>query len=54
MGHSYQVLDLAMSSNGEVIVTSAGDETIRFWKVFSKAHSQKEDKLAQNLITSIL
>ena len=26
---------------GEAIVTGAGDETLRFWNVFSKARSQK-------------
>jgi cell division cycle 20-like protein 1, cofactor of APC complex len=33
-GHSYRVLYLAMSPDGESIVTGAGDETLRFWKVF--------------------
>ena len=28
-------------SAGEAIVTGAGDETLRFWNVFSKARSQK-------------
>jgi WD40 repeat protein len=32
---SYYFLD------GESIVTGAGDETLRFWNVFSKARSQK-------------
>ncbi|XP_021941943.1 fizzy-related protein homolog, partial [Zootermopsis nevadensis] len=35
---------LAMSPDGEDIVTGAGDETLRFWKVFSKDRSQKEKK----------
>lgn len=30
-----------MSPDGEAIVTGAGDETLRFWNVFSKARSQK-------------
>ena len=33
-GHSYRVLYLAMSPDGEAIVTGAGDETLRFWNVF--------------------
>ena len=41
-GHSYRVLYLAMSPDGEAIVTGAGDETLRFWNVFSKARSQKD------------
>ena len=42
-----------MSPDGEAIVTGAGDETLRFWNVFSKARSQKEAKSALNLFTSI-
>ena len=30
-----------MSPDGESIVTGAGDETLRFWSVFSKTRSQK-------------
>lgn len=52
-GHSYRVLYLAMSPDGEAIVTGAGDETLRFWNVFSKARSHKESKSALNLFTSI-
>ncbi|XP_022258859.1 fizzy-related protein homolog, partial [Limulus polyphemus] len=52
-GHSYRVLYLAVSPDGESIVTGAGDETLRFWNVFSKARSQKEAKSALNLFTSI-
>lgn len=33
-GHTFRVLYLAMSPDGETIVTGAGDETLRFWKVF--------------------
>jgi cell division cycle 20-like protein 1 (cofactor of APC complex) len=42
-GHTYRVLYLAMSPDGQTIVTGAGDETLRFWSVFpgpkSKDHS---------------
>ncbi|CAG0919457.1 unnamed protein product [Notodromas monacha] len=41
-GHTYRVLYLAMSPCGESIVTGAGDETLRFWNVFSKARSPKQ------------
>ena len=34
-GHSYRVLYLALSPDGENIVTGSGDETLRFWKVFA-------------------
>ncbi|KAI4104239.1 MAG: hypothetical protein L6R37_003408 [Teloschistes peruensis] len=35
-GHTYRVLYLAMSPDGQTIVTGAGDETLRFWKAFNK------------------
>ncbi|CAF0961246.1 unnamed protein product [Adineta ricciae] len=37
LGHQQRVLYLAMSPDGESIVTGAGDETLRFWNVFAKA-----------------
>lgn len=52
-GHSYRVLYLAMSPDGESIVTGAGDETLRFWSVFSKARTQKENRSVLNLFTNI-
>lgn len=36
-GHTYRVLYLSMSPDGQTIVTGAGDETLRFWNVFEKA-----------------
>lgn len=33
-GHTYRVLYLSMSPDGAIIVTGAGDETLRFWDVF--------------------
>uniref|UniRef100_A0AAY4EDY2 Fizzy-related protein homolog n=1 Tax=Denticeps clupeoides TaxID=299321 RepID=A0AAY4EDY2_9TELE len=52
-GHSYRVLYLAMSPDGEAIVTGAGDETLRFWNVFSKMRSTKESISVLNLFTRI-
>uniref|UniRef100_A0A8C6T0J6 Fizzy-related protein homolog n=1 Tax=Neogobius melanostomus TaxID=47308 RepID=A0A8C6T0J6_9GOBI len=52
-GHSYRVLYLAMSPDGEAIVTGAGDETLRFWNVFNKARSTKESVSVLNLFTRI-
>ncbi|KAA8910992.1 hypothetical protein TRICI_004003 [Trichomonascus ciferrii] len=34
-GHTYRVLYLAVSPDGKTVVTGAGDETLRFWNVFS-------------------
>ncbi|WVW86388.1 hypothetical protein I302_108434 [Kwoniella bestiolae CBS 10118] len=39
-GHTYRVLYLAMSPDGQTIVTGAGDETLRFWNAFQKAKSE--------------
>lgn len=50
-GHHYRVLYLAMSPDGEAIVTGAGDETLRFWNVFSKARSQKVNSVKDLKIT---
>ncbi|ODV90151.1 hypothetical protein CANCADRAFT_31198 [Tortispora caseinolytica NRRL Y-17796] len=38
-GHTYRVLFLSMSPDGQTIVTGAGDETLRFWQVFKKSKS---------------
>jgi len=35
-GHRSRVLYLALSPDGETIVTGAGDETLRFWNAFAK------------------
>lgn len=48
-GHTHRVLYLAMSPDGETIVTGAGDETLRFWNAFPKKddHCKKsESRLA--------
>ncbi|KAF7897285.1 hypothetical protein EAF00_005513 [Botryotinia globosa] len=42
-GHTYRVLYLAMSPDGRVVVTGAGDETLRFWNVFGRKPGQKDD-----------
>ena len=33
-GHTMRVIYLALSPDGQSIVTGAGDETLRFWHVF--------------------
>ncbi|EER09499.1 cell cycle switch protein, putative [Perkinsus marinus ATCC 50983] len=33
-GHTYRVLYLSVSPDGQTVVTGAGDETLRFWNVF--------------------
>ncbi|KAJ3682035.1 hypothetical protein LUZ60_014608 [Juncus effusus] len=44
-GHTYRVLYLAISPDGQTIVTGAGDETLRFWNVFPSPKSQVTDSL---------
>jgi len=39
-GHTMRVLYLAVSPDGQTIVSGAGDETLRFWNVFPGAKSQ--------------
>ncbi|CAJ0892916.1 11188_t:CDS:2, partial [Entrophospora sp. SA101] len=41
-GHSFRVLYLSVSPDGQNIVTGAGDETLRFWNIFNNA--KKEPK----------
>jgi cell division cycle 20-like protein 1 (cofactor of APC complex) len=46
-GHTHRVLYLAMSPEGETIVTGAGDETLRFWNAFPKrGEARGEDESA--------
>ncbi|CAD8178876.1 unnamed protein product [Paramecium pentaurelia] len=47
IGHTSRVLFLAMSPDGETIVTGAGDETLRFWNIFPK---KEESQLSQTLL----
>lgn len=39
-GHTYRVLYLALSPDGQTIVTGAGDETLRFWNIFPSTKSK--------------
>ncbi|PIO69563.1 WD domain, G-beta repeat protein [Teladorsagia circumcincta] len=52
-GHQFRVLYLAMSPDGESIVTGAGDETLRFWHVFSKSGQQRAARSKLNLFHSL-
>jgi cell division cycle 20-like protein 1, cofactor of APC complex len=48
-GHTLRVLYLAVSPDGEAIVTGAGDETLRFWNVFNKSRCTKVYKTCLKL-----
>ncbi|KAK9451757.1 WD40-repeat-containing domain protein [Limtongia smithiae] len=39
-GHTCRVLYLALSPDGQTIVSGAGDETLRFWNVFGKGRPE--------------
>jgi cell division cycle 20-like protein 1 (cofactor of APC complex) len=41
-GHTFRVLYLAMSPDGQNIVTGAGDETLRFWNIFPPLKNDME------------
>lgn len=43
-GHTYRVLYLATSPDNQTIVTGAGDETLRFWNVFSKGRERDQSR----------
>ena len=45
-GHTYRVLYLAMSPDGESVLTGAGDETLRFWNVFDSSQYKKHETLS--------
>jgi len=42
-GHTYRVLYLSMSPDGQNVVTGAGDETLRFWNMFPSTKTLKKD-----------
>ncbi|GAA6059486.1 hypothetical protein JCM10212_002229 [Sporobolomyces blumeae] len=46
-GHSYRVLYLAGSPDGQTIVTGAGDETLRFWSAFPKGKVERKVDTSQ-------
>ena len=43
-GHTNRVLYLAMSPDGETIVTGAGDETLRFWNAFPRRERSERER----------
>lgn len=50
-GHSLRVLYLAVSPNGESIVTGAGDETLRFWNVFPGAKGKRGEGKSLSMLS---
>jgi len=42
-GHTNRVHYATINPNGDTIVTGAGDETLRFWKVFPEINKKNKD-----------
>lgn len=49
-GHTYRVLYLAMSPDGQTIVTGAGDETLRFWNAFPGTKHKHGSRFGNNFL----
>jgi cell division cycle 20-like protein 1 (cofactor of APC complex) len=47
-GHTFRVLYLAMSPDGQTIVTGAGDETLRFWNAFPGPKNKDGSRLSMS------
>ena len=47
----YSVLYLAMSPDGQSIVTGAGDETLRFWNIFPGPRSKSGFHIGPSALT---
>ncbi|CCE63563.1 hypothetical protein TPHA_0F00770 [Tetrapisispora phaffii CBS 4417] len=41
-GHSFRVLHLTLSEDGTTVVSGAGDETLRYWKIFNKPKAKAQ------------
>jgi len=53
-GHTYRVLYLSMSPDGQSIVTGAGDETLRFWNVFPSVKGKSDSFPYNGGVSSLL
>jgi len=53
-GHTFRVLYLAMSPDGQTIVTGAGDETLRFWNAFELERGKKTGTPKNDTVGSIM
>lgn len=49
-GHTFRVLYLAMSPDGQTIVTGAGDETLRFWNAFPSSKTKGSSRFGNELM----
>eukprot|EP00484_Ammonia_sp_Unknown_P026694 CAMPEP_0197034680 /NCGR_PEP_ID=MMETSP1384-20130603/12709_1 /TAXON_ID=29189 /ORGANISM="Ammonia sp." /LENGTH=852 /DNA_ID=CAMNT_0042464631 /DNA_START=211 /DNA_END=2769 /DNA_ORIENTATION=- len=49
-GHTYRVLYLAGSPDGQTVVTGAGDETLRLWNIFPPNSQNQNDDEGANFV----
>jgi WD40 repeat protein len=49
-GHSLRVLYLAMSPDGQSVVTGAGDETLRFWNLFPPPRNKTGYRMGPSIL----
>ncbi|KAL6945489.1 hypothetical protein ACO0QE_002948 [Hanseniaspora vineae] len=47
--HSFRVLHLTLSNDGTTVVSGAGDETLRYWKLFQNMKSRTRGQQATHL-----
>ncbi|EGD76237.1 Cdc20 [Salpingoeca rosetta] len=47
-GHTDRVVAMAMSPDGEMVVSASGDESLRFWKCFQSDPKRKARKMSAN------
>lgn len=52
-GHTFRVLYLAASPDGQTVVTGAGDETLRFWSVFPSGGNKTDSGGTGSIMSSI-
>jgi cell division cycle protein 20 (cofactor of APC complex) len=54
LGHQSRVLHMAMSPDGETVVSAAADEALRFWRVFQKDQAASLPKKTREQASSCL
>ncbi|KJE96555.1 Cdc20 [Capsaspora owczarzaki ATCC 30864] len=50
-GHQGRVLHMAMSPDGETVVSASSDETLRFWKCFASAPAAKKSNQSTGVLS---
>ncbi len=54
LGHTSRVLGLAMSPDGEFVVSAAADESLRVWKCFARDAMNEQRRKHEHSSTSLL